>query len=354
MKFSTLLRSLLVTVLAIPMAGQAHYFRATQFANAGAQEILTWGDFHKSTTPENKDAIIKQTQDMIAYAKALNAAIIVEDSALLREGQEMNTQASQEPPVLSREDLNTITFATPISGLASHCHYNNIECTNVEFRFNTHRPLNVYFKVLENKKKNLLSCDDPVAFTDYYKKKFAQLEQLVEIPCKEFFARAAKSSLTIEKFCDQNDLPIIPNIDEIIKKVYYNDNLVLDKMRYADKLHSLFSGYTCAFLDLEILHAIAKYKDHKIIFICAGDFHIECVERALMEIGYATQHNFGQICHDNGISYIEPTAIDVQQVLDGLQQVPAYPTTKFITVICLVLVIMGCAIAIRTLKPILL
>lgn len=358
MKFTTLLRSLLVTVLAIPMAGQAHYFRSSKLSNNAlfnTQEIITWGDYHHSGTPENKAMIVKQTEDILAYAKALNAAIIVEDGVTFKDGQEFNAEAGLVPPILPVEKLESMPPSTPIHGIASYCHYQNIPCTNVEFRFTNHRPLNVYCKLIENKKKQLLSYDDGEAFNTYYRKKLAELEQSIEIPCQEFFKRAATSNLTINQFCARTNIPVIPTIDNVLEKIYFDEKLPLADMTQAQKISSIFNGYTCAFIDLDILHAIAQYKDHKTIFICAGDFHIECIKKALIEIGYYHQASSGaDSIERKNHQYVEPTAIDVEQVLDGLQHVPSYPISQIIIALCAVMVILGCAVAIKTLKPILL
>lgn len=357
MKFTTFLRSLLVTALTIPTLGQAHYFRSSKLSNnslLNTQEIITFGDFHNSSTPENKQAIAKQAEDTLAYAKALNAAIIVEDGVRYVPGSEMNPAAQQDAPLLSLQELEKLNIETPIHGLFSKCVAENISCRNVEFRYTNHRPLNVFCKLLENKKAYLLGVDDGASFNAYYRKKFTQLEQLIEIPCKEFFDRCSKSSLTIDAFCQTNNLPQIRSVDEILKTLY-GAEIDLTNMSYRQKLCRVFKAYCCAFIDLEILHAIAQYKDHKTIFICAGDFHIECIKDALIEIGYYHQATHEpQTIEKDGLEYLEPTAIDVEQVLDGLQQVPSYPISQIVIALCGVMVILGCAIVIRTLKPILL
>lgn len=306
-----------------------HFFRAEKYVYTkpiigNVQNIWLLADFHHSTN-ENKKQIKKQHNEILNLAKQLDAFVIVEDGMIENYEDIINdSSATVKPTYFTKEQLARQKMATPLHGLSSSCYLQGIDCTNAECRFTPYRKLNVYCTFLENKKKQIRTeYKDGAQLEHYYEQRLQFLENTIEKPCKELFDLFKKSLLTIDEFLErQRPLPRIENIDAIIDQIT-DEKWDLEQMAYQEKVSTILTKYCCAFLDIEMLHALALNKDKKNIIICAGDFHIECLKEALEQIGYTFSNKYGHTIElTEGIDYIEPEAIAINAAYDYLSNSP--------------------------------
>lgn len=320
MKFWSLKKLLLIPFLLSSLASYSHIFKIEQWETDTAsnsnlnQTVLLFSDIHRSNNKHNQDAIAEQREAIVNFAKQYNAAVIVEDG-LIKKGDtalsSSSVSASQE--LFSKNQLDQIQIKTPLHGLNSLCCINNIKSFNAEFRFCPLRTLSVYYQLLQNKKQQIkYFYKDGPSYENYYADRIEQIEQLIETPLRPIFDLVKKSDQKINEFLNRNDLPVITKINEIIKKV--DNNLDINSLNYQDKIETLFIHYENAFLDIELLHALATCSDYPILLICAGDIHIQALREALQQIGYKQINQQGKPLQLTfGNRRIEPAALDINK-----------------------------------------
>lgn len=306
-----------------------HFFRAEKYSLhnpslAKKQHIYLFSDFHISDDQNNRDAILIHQQDIITLAKQIQAHVIVEDGMVTNRDEIVNSSSvsiqQKHLPTQERYLKYLKKIETPLGALASGCYLQSVSCSNVEFRFTPIRPLDIYCKFLNNKKTQIRSeYKDDATFESYYALKLNELEQIIEIPCKALFDIFKNSHCTIEEYLAQeNNIPIIETIDEIISQIN-DEKWDLDNISYKEKIRKLFTTYCATFLDIQALHEIARHPNQENIIICAGDFHIECIKTALKKIGYIFEGEYGSHFElYDGTKYNEPEAINVHEAYTHL------------------------------------
>ena len=238
-----------IFMLVLPAFASGHFIRVERLDNPKlGKSAYLFSDFHYSTG-ENEATIVPQQGQVVELAQQMKAAVIVEDGMPANSNEIIDSAHDIKPKSYSEKQLVRKGLVTPLHGLSSVCEHNGIACINVEQRFTEHRPLNTYFKFLENKKKQIRTWHtDGAAFEKFYTTRLAALEQQIEVPLKPVFDLMKKSPLTIGEFLDNNynSLPQVDAIDQALAYIQTDKNLMF--IHYANKIDELFRNYTCAFL----------------------------------------------------------------------------------------------------------
>lgn len=300
------------------VASYAHFFTIEEWNNFDSksqnkQTIGLFSDVHRSDAINSK-SIKKQRDELVDLAKKLNAIVIVEDSLIYGDDLIYSSSINMHQGTFPEDKLKKIEIETPLHGIHSLCKIKGVTSKNIEYRFSSFRPLDVYYNFFQNKKYQIKnSYKDGTLFEQYYKDRIDQLEQLIEVPLKPIFDLFKNSKEKLGDFLKRKDLPVIKNIDEIFRKV--EKKWDIDSIGYAGKISILLTNYAAAFLDMEIMHAIATY-DHQLLFICAGDMHIQEIKKALTQIGYNQKNQKGDSLKLlQGKKYSEPMALDINKTV---------------------------------------
>lgn len=327
LRFSTFSHSffyLLFGVFFTTFAAHAHLFKAEKWSS-DTQDILLVSDFHRSTTPENQ-CQIKQRQEIVDFAAKMGAGVIVEDGMIYGDAIVRSSSVHMEHGVFPAHKLEKIPIEIPLHGMHSLCIAQGVDSINVEYRFSQCRPLSVYYTFFKNKKEQFLkNFNDGPAQQNYYAQTIQALENDIEKPLACIFEQFQNKECTLGEYLSQKELPSISSIDELMKKVAPQWNIL--SMSYRTKLETLLTNYTIAFLDMEIVHALSTFKNKKTIVVCAGNHHIDNIKKVLPSLGYCQEQTFGQELRlSNGVRYIEPKAIHAWETLMSMSQEPSNTT----------------------------
>lgn len=293
-----------------------HFFKIEKWSN-DKQDLLLVSDFHRSTTDENK-CPLQQRQEIADFARKSGAGVIVEDGMIYGDALVRSPSVHMQQGVFPKCTLDQKAIEIPIHGLHSLCKLDGVDSINVEFRFSQCRPLNVYHAFFNNKKEQILNnFKDGQVFEHYYTSTINTLIENIEKPLAPILEQFKTSSCILHEYLQQKNIPVVNNIDGLIKKVAPQWNS--SAMSYPNKIEIMLTNYTLAFLDMEIVHTMSLFKDKKIILICAGNRHIDNIKSVLPQFGFSCVESCGNdLILSNGIKYIEPKAIQIHQTLSQL------------------------------------
>lgn len=291
-----------------------HFFKIERWDNDRQQVVLV-SDFHRTTRPENKN-ISEQRHAIIDSAARFNAGVIVEDGMIYGDALIKSPSVHMQQGVFPKAKLNAIDIEIPLHGMHSLCRIQGIDSLNAEYRFSLCRPLDVYYEFFKNKKYQILNnFNDGTAFETYYHDRIKKVEEMIEKPLAPLFEQFKHNTCLLNDYLAKKDIPVVKNVDSIFQAIEGN-KWDLSAIDYSGKLSVILTNYTVAFLDLEILHSLALFKNKNVVFICAGNRHIQNLKEALPQLGYKLIDRVGEeLKVANGRGYIEPKALDVEKTL---------------------------------------
>lgn len=325
---------LALTFLGINSAS-AYYHRAQAWENAGITYVLL-GETHDSVYEANKVGLT-QMQDVISWAKKLNAHIVVEDGLTLDSSKYIKDPFS----AANKEYANSLTLffnldkATALRGLFSACHLAGIPVTNFECRlglvnaqgqrtcdiirhltdmankiksFNDGESVNAIYheeiKEFENLKKQM-----PVIF-EYMRDETKSYQGTIE-----FFNNAINSEHSEIKNIFQQELQALAN--------YYRRGREVPALTVNLKIATdSYVAFESRLVDSFLLHTVCNQKA-PVVFVCAGDGHIKWLADAFQKLGFDKKGSMGDIPyqfiekHNITSSYKEHDAININQFFEG-------------------------------------
>lgn len=276
-----LLYAIILCSTYVPLFG--HVFRIEKW-NDNNQTILLINDYHDSTVDENK-CQKQQRQEIVDFAAKNGAAVIVEDSLIYGDEEFIKSPSVHvQQSLFSQDEIDETIIDTPLNGIYSLCKIHDIDVVNVEYRFSFQRPLNIYYQFFKNKKNQILNeYKDGLAFETHYKNQIENLETTIEKPLEQIFNQFKERNCFLGDYLQQDPVSQVAQVDDVFKKVFPHWDQSCD---YSQKLGIIFTVYGAAFLDLEVLHALALFKNKHLVVICAGTHHITDLKKVLLQFGY--------------------------------------------------------------------
>lgn len=280
----------------------------------GKHEIFCFSDFHPGCY--YKKVAERQQNELITWAKQLNALVIVEDKGDEKKSQEYREYFKKFKWNFVPKDI------TPLRALTNICRKYGIAYVNVENRF--------WRSGLEY----MLEAGD-----DYYGMSKIQYLNTLNFVHQQSIVEYEKVKKDIQTFIFtdnhsslrdyyQTTINIIENAPGNISKcVDFTDfHMQLDFRERQNCINNirLFDKEN---IDAHILHAVYQNKGHQYIFICAGGGHIENISQVLPLLGYKRMDPVIKPC---GFSTLlcEESAVAIDSFFDKAK--PAYRPYKFL------------------------
>ncbi len=291
-------------------------FYSVEKFTKGAQALYLFSDYHLPTAKTNGKVNFTQRKELIAMARKMGAATIVEDEIGIAKQLSLFNSADFIRPTekLSLAELvsaNKLGGHTALLMLSHWLEQAQLPYTNIEFRYAPWRPLNITFTLMDTLKAKIRAYNDGHELNSYYQKKLAELEQ-IEGSCKPLFDEFRKSGLTIQQYVQSLSPVYSAEFDPTLQKLLDEASWDLAKFTERDKALTLFTRYCVLLLDIEILHAIAQSEDEN-IFVCIGGLHALNIKEGLALAGFTSKATMGQELGFDTLAnrYAEPAALPI-------------------------------------------
>ncbi|MDR3647309.1 MAG: hypothetical protein P4L22_07235 [Candidatus Babeliales bacterium] len=196
----------------------------------------------------------------IAATSPNDSLFILEDMYEYTGKNQKIEQMFNEYRVLNKKN----NFSTCMDDINNLCKEQNIDVANIEFRHSK----SLFFANLETT-------------ADKFLEDFNCLVSTIEKYNDNEIANNYYST-TINRLLEQNKKLL--NVLETNKASYFNQ--IKDQISELDLDN--FNEDLCDLIDIQIVHTVLKHKDKKYIFICAGDTHIQRINKILEQINFKT------------------------------------------------------------------
>ncbi|MDR3647308.1 MAG: hypothetical protein P4L22_07230 [Candidatus Babeliales bacterium] len=239
------------------------------------QHIIKLGDLHYGcsanedykhpTLTNNEIAEInkKQAREIVSFSKqypAQDCLFIVEDLYNYT-GKVKKIEINFYETRLDHEKNNLTNCMSYINDV---CQQEHIDIANVEFRqsyilfFDTFEiDADLFLKEFQAAIKEIKEYNDSKELNNYYKQVISRI--------------------------DKQNKKLLTSLRTSNKK-YYNEIQNLISNTQVDQ----FCEDLCDLIDIKIIHNIYKHKNKKYIFVCAGDTHIQRINKLLTKINFHT------------------------------------------------------------------
>lgn len=298
-------------------------FYAIEKWTKGDQVVYLFSDYHLAPQKTSNKVSCTQRRELINLAYKLNAHVIVEDEIAIAHQTHLFSSAEFVQPTYKlnwRELMSNNQQGTPLLMLSHWLEIAGIQYTNSEFRYSPWRPLNTFFKLIDTIKAEILAYDDGEQLNAYYQEKLRDLENSVEIPCKQLFDELRTTGLTISQYAYQSANPTYyPELETVLKNLLSEAAWDISRFSERDKLWIIFIRYTIPLLDFRILHIIA-HSSEKNIFVCVGGLHAQNITEGLIHLGFKHEKTVGQkLEFDRALNaLVEPNAVHIAESMKQL------------------------------------
>lgn len=305
-------------LLTVHLPAFGHFFKVDTLSD-GDQTIMLVSDYHCSSKPDSQKTNAQQRKELVAYAAAHDAAVIVEDSMIAGVDEIINSASvGVTPAFFTQKELQESPVDTPLDGLYSLCKISAVETTNVECRFTHQRMLPVYCEFFVNKKKQIRQeYLNDTQWHDYYVQTLEHLEKNVEQPLAQLFNSFKTFDGRLRNYLESNANRYSQEVDTVYSTLFPEEDASLS---YKEKLNIVLSFYGATFLDMDAIHALQTYKEKDTVIICAGFYHIDALKKLLLNAGYSCQKTVGNdvVIQEDG-TYQEPESLPISLALDSLR-----------------------------------
>lgn len=312
--------------------GEAGMFYQVEKFTKGQQSLYIFSDYHIITAAGEK-INYAQRKEYIATAAKMGALTIVEDEISLADQISLLNSPDFIRPtrtlsLLELMNSNDAGKTTPLLMLSHWLEQARLPHQNIEFRYQTFRPLNVTFQLIDTLKEKIRSYNDGYALTEHYRQEIERLE-LIEQSCKELFDAFRLSGLTIQQYAYQSLTPLYRSeYDAALQQLLSDEPWDLAKFTERNNIFIIFTRYCARWLDIEILHAIAQC-DNKNIFVCIGGLHTWNIREALYAAGLVNEASQGTKLGFDRLAnkYVDPMPLHIKTAIKKLS--PNYTPARF-------------------------